>query len=156
MNENKKVVKRKRKKLKVGYVLAALVILLVLIVAIKMILPTGSSKYGNRLDGIKKIKFGKDEKNKIVEKIKSNEKVTDAKIDVQGKRIDIIFYVSKETNLEDARNIANSSLGEISDEVKKFYDIEFMIDKKTKDRDENDKSFPDMGYKNAKSQGIVW
>lgn len=153
MND-KKVVKKKRKRLKIGYVFACLIILVALIFVIKLILPSSSSKYGDRLDGIKKIKFDKEDREKIVKKIKSNDKVEDAKLEVQGKRIDIIYYVKKDTSVDEARGFANSSLEAVSDEVKKFYDIEFMVDKK--DKDDNDKSFPDMGYKNAKSTGIVW
>ena len=170
MNDNKNVVKkRKRKKLKIGYLLSALAILLVIIVGIKLVLPSGSSKYGDRLDGIKKITFGKTEKNKIIDKIKGNEKVTDVKIDVEGKIINIIFDVTKDTSKDDAKNIANSSLGEISDQVKNFYDIQFMISKKseegtkktvTKDDGTTEEVtvtvFPIMGYKNSKSKGIVW
>lgn len=164
MNENKKTGKR-RKRLKIGYVLSALAILLVAIVGIKLILPSGSSKYGDRLDGIKKIKFSKEDKNKIVEKVKSSDKVTDAKLDVEGRIINVIFNVTKDTSKDDAKAIANSSLESISNEVKGFYDIQFMISKKDEDvqkitkedgTEEEKTEFPIMGYKNSKSQGIVW
>lgn len=154
MNENKKPVKRRRKRLKIGYVLASVILLVVIIFGIKMILPGNASKYGDRLDGIKKIKFGKEEQEKIVKKIKESDKVTSAKVEVQGKRVDVIFYVNKDTSLDDAKNVANSTLEVISDEVKNFYDIQYMIGKK--DKDENDHTFPKMGYKNTKSKGIVW
>lgn len=170
MNDNKKIVKkRKKKRLKVGYLLATLIILAVIIVGIKLILPSGSSKYGDRLDGIKKITFGKTEKNKIIDKIKSDDKVTKVDIDVEGKIINVIFNVTKETSKDDAKNIANASLGQISDEVKNFYDIQFMISKKdeegtkktvTKEDGTSEEVtvtvFPIMGYKNSKSKGIVW
>lgn len=170
MNDNKKVTKkRKRKRLKIGYVLAVVAILAVAILAIKLILPSTSSKYGDRLDGIKKIKFGKEEQNKIVNKIKGDDKVTEAKLDIKGKIINVIFNVKKEVSVDDAKNIANGSLGEISDEVKGFYDIQYMISKKdeegtkttvTKDDGTTEEVtvtvFPIMGYKNTKSSGIVW
>lgn len=171
MNEknNRKVVKRKRKKLKLGYILAFLAILIVIIVAIRLILPGKSSKYGDRLDGIKKVTFGKEEKNKIVEKVKESDKVTEAKIDVEGKIINIIFNVTKDTSKDDAKKIANDSLSSISDDVKNFYDVQYMISKKdeegTKKKVKKDDGteeeitvtvFPVMGYKNSKSKGIVW
>ena len=169
MNDNKNVTKKKRKRLKVGYILAVLAILIVAVLGIKMILPSNSSKYGDRLDGIKEVKFGKTEKNKIIDKIKENEKVTDAKIAVEGKIINVIFNITKETNPDEAKTIANDSLGEVSDDVKGFYDIQFMVTKKdeegtkktvTKDDGTTEEVtvtvFPIMGYKNSKSQGIVW
>lgn len=154
MNENKKPVKRRRKKLKIGYVCACVLLLIVIIFGIKMVLPGSASKYGDRLDGIKKIKFGKEEQNKIVKKIKESDKVVDAKIEVKGKRIDVIYYVNKDASVDDAKNIGNSTLEVISDEVKNFYDIEYMVDKKG--RDEKDHSFPNMGSKKNTSKGIVW
>lgn len=157
MNENKKTVKKRRKRLKLGYVFACLIILVVIIFGIKMILPSSSSKYGDRLDGIKKISFKKEDQNKIVKKVKESDKVTSASIDIQGRIINIIFNVSKDTSVDDAKNIANSSLEVISDEVKNYYDIQFMISKKDEEVPEGAKaSFPKMGYKNSKSKGIVW
>lgn len=172
MNENKtkKPVKKKiRLKIKLGYVLAFVAILLVIIVAIKLVLPSGSSKYGNRLDGIKKITFGTKEKDKIVDKLKENDKVTEAKVDVEGKIINIIFNVTKDTSKDDAKKIAGDSLSVITDEVKGFYDIQYMVSKKDEEgtkktvkKDDGTEEeitetvFPIMGYKNTKSSGIVW
>ena len=170
MSENTKVVKkRKRKRLKIGYILAVLIIIFVIVLGIKLVLPSGSSKYGNRLEGIKKIKFGKTEQEKIVKKVKESDKVTTASIDVEGKIINVIFNVNKDTSKDDARNIANSTLEVISDEVKNFYDIQYMISKKDEEgttqtitkedgttEDIKVKEFPIMGYKNSKSKGIVW
>ena len=168
-NNNKKVVKKRKKRLKIGYILALLAIIAVIAIAIKLILPNNSSKYGHRLDGIKKITFGKVEKNKIIDKVKENDKVTEAKIDVEGKIINIIFNVTKETSEDDARKVANDSLSAISDEVKNFYDIQYMISKEDEEGTKKTVTksdgtteevtvtvFPIMGYKNTKSKGIVW
>lgn len=153
----KKINIRKGKKIKVGYVLASIVILLVLIFGIKMILPNDSSKYGDRLDGIKDITFGSKEKNKIIDKIKKDDKVESCELDVKGKLITIIFDVKKDTSLDDAKKIASDSLEVIQDKVKGFYDIQFMISKKTEEAKEDGKTeFPIMGYKNKKTSGIVW
>ena len=165
---NKKRVK-KRRRLKVGYLLAFIAIIAVIIIGIKLILPGNASKYGDRLEGINKIKFGTAEKDKIVKKLKENDKVTEAKIDVQGKIVNVIFNVKKDTSKDDAKKIAGDSLGSFSDEVKNFYDIQFMISKKDEDGTKKtvtnsegkteeiiETVFPIMGYKNAKSKGIVW
>ena len=163
-NKTKKVVKKKRKKIKWGYVLACLAILLVLILLIKLVLPGNSSKYGNRLDGIKKISFKKNAQEKITSGISKNDKVTEAKIDIKGKIITIIFNVKKDVSVDDARKIANDSLSNISDEVKGFYDIQYMISKNDEEPVKEEKDgktiektiFPIMGYKNSKSDKIVW
>ena len=166
---NKPKVVRKLKKIKVGYVLAFVIILLIAIMILKLILPSSTSKYGDRLKGIEDITFGDKEKEAIVNKLKENDKVTDAKIDVKGKIIYVIFNVNKDCSKDDAKNIGNSSQEVISDEVKNFYDMNYII---TKNDEEGQKvtetaedgtpvekvvkEYPVMGYKNKKTGGIVW
>ena len=169
-NKNEKVKKViKRRKLKLGYILSLVAIIIVAVLILKLVLPSGSSKYGDRLEGIEKIKFVTKEQNKIVEKIKSNDKVTSAKIHVEGKIVNIIYNVSKETSKDDAKAIGNDSLSSISDEVKNFYDIQFMVSKKDEEGTKTTKKkedgteyevvvteFPIMGYKKKDSSRIVW
>lgn len=167
--DNKSTGGKKKKKLKTGYVLATIIIVMVLILIIKLMLPSNVSKYGDRLDGIKDISFNREDKNKIVDKIKENDKVTEAKIDVEGKIINIIFNVKTDASEDDAKKIANDSLSVISSDVKNFYDIEYMVTRKgevgkkekIKKDDGNEEevtvtTFPIMGYKKYKSNSIVW
>ncbi|MBQ1496555.1 MAG: hypothetical protein IIZ40_04345 [Bacilli bacterium] len=153
----KKINIRKGKKIKLGYVLVSIVLLFVILLGIKMILPNNSSKYGDRLEGINSIPFGKTEKNKIIDKIKKDEKVESCKLNVEGKLITIIFDVKKDTSIDDAKKIASDSLEVVGKKVKDFYDIQFMISKKNEETKEDaKKEFPIMGYKNKKTSGIVW
>ena len=89
-DNNKSKTVKKIKKIKVGYVLAFIIIIIIGILVLKLVLPSSTSKYGDRLDGIEKITFGDKEKEAIVNKIKESDKVTDAKIDVKGKIIYVI------------------------------------------------------------------
>lgn len=170
-NNNNKVKKvRKLKKIKIGYVLAGIIILFFAIMIIKLVLPSGTSKYGDRLDGIEKIKFGDDEKNAIINNLKAHDGVTEAKIDVEGKIIYVIYNVSKEKTVDEARNIGNDSLELVTDEVKNFYDMNYIVTKNDEEgttvveTNPDDgttteivkKEFPIMGYKNKKSARIVW
>lgn len=153
-----------------------IVVVLVLIGIICLLLLKGFlypnsniSLYGNRLDGIKDIKFDKSDKDKVTKSISDNEKVSSAKMNVHGRIINVIFNVNKDTTLDDAKAIANDSLGNFSDAVKGYYDIQFII---TMDDEEGVKEqvtkedgstqevvtkvFPVMGYKNSNSEGLVW
>lgn len=168
MEKNSKP-KRKFKKIKVGYIFASVIIIAFILLVLKLILPSsGVNKYGDRLDGIEKYRFSDKAKNKVIDNIKGKEQVESCKIDVQGKIINIIYTVNKDTSIDDAKNIANESLAELSDKIKSYYDIQFMINKKdeegrkeTKTVDDETKEvtvydFPIMGYKNKKAEGIVW
>lgn len=164
MNKNvKKIVKNKRLMLVCALVLIGIICLILL----KGILYPNSkiSYYGNRLDGIDKISFTKSDQNKIIENIKTNENVTESKLNIHGKIVNIIFNVKENVSLDDAKKIASDSLNDFSDEVKNFYDIEMIITKtdekgteKTKEdgTKETIKEFPIMGYKNSSSKEISW
>lgn len=161
--------KRKFKKIKIGYIFAFIIIVAFLVLVLKLVLPSsGINKYGDRLEGIKDNKFSEKAKDKVIKNIKDREQVVSCSIDVEGKIINVIFTVKKEISIDDSRNIANESLAEFSDKVKSYYDIQYMIKKKdeegrkeTKTVDDETKEvtvyeFPIMGYKNRKSEGIVW
>lgn len=167
---NKKKVKKVLKDKKIIIFSVILIILIVCIILLKgTFFPSGGSKYGNRLDGIEKINFNEKEKDRINEFITSNEKVTSSKINIHGKIINIIYNVNKDVNIDDAKSIAISSLEEIPNKVKKFYDIQFIVTKteeigeEVESKDENGKTitttvknFPIMGYKNSSNDNIVW
>ncbi len=161
---------KKRKRLKVGYIFALIVIIAFAVVVLKLVLPSaGNSKYGDRLEGIEQHPFTEKAKKKVIKGIKAKEQVVSCEIDVQGKIINVIFTVNKDTSKDDAKNIATGSLADFSEEVRGYYDIQFMIKKKGEEGtkvtkqvdDETTKEvtvyqFPIMGYKNKKSDRIVW
>lgn len=161
---------KKRKRLKVGYIFAFIVIIAFVVVVLKLVLPSaGNSKYGDRLEGIEQHPFTEKAKKKVIKGIKEKEQVVSCEIDVQGKIINVIFTVNKDTSKDDAKNIATGSLADFSEEVRGYYDIQFMIKKKGEEGtkvtkqvdDETTKEvtvyqFPIMGYKNKKSDRIVW
>ena len=165
----KKIKKLFKNKRFVMFFTLFVVLLICLIIIIRIFFPGHGSNYGNRLDGIKKINFTEKDKNKIIDSINDNDKVSEAKMNIHGKIINIIFNVNKDVSIEDAKNIANSSLDNFSDKVKGFYDIQYIITKTQEDGEEvkitNDdgtteteikKQFPIMGYKNSNSDKIVW
>ena len=168
MDKNSKP-KKRFKKIKIGYIFAFVIIIAFVVVILKLVLPSsGVNKYGDRLEGIKDYPVSDKAKNKVIKNIKDREQVESCSIDIQGKIINVIFTVKKDVSIDDARNIANESLGEFSEKIKGYYDIQFMIKKKdeegrkeTKTIDDETKEitiyeFPIMGYKNKKAEGIVW
>lgn len=163
--------KRTRKKFKIDLSIIVFVAILLLVAGVVVFLTIGNGgdKYGERLKGIEKISFSKKDKNKIVDELKKNENVTSASLDIQGKLIYIIFNVKEEVSLDDAKNIGNESLNNISDAVKGFYDINILITKKDEkgteetklDEDGKEKKiihkeFPISGAKRKTSDHIVW
>ena len=166
----KQRLKKLMKNKKAVVLIALVLVLLICLILIKSVFfPGHGSKYGNRLDGINKISFTSSDKSSITKFISDNDKVTEAKLNIHGKIVNVIFNVKEDTSLDDAKKIASESLEKFSDDVKNFYDIEYIItknDEKGTEKevtDENGKTttttvkeFPIMGYKNSKSKEVVW
>ena len=168
-NIKKKIRKLFKSKKFVMFFALSIVLLICLIIIMRIFFPGHGSNYGNRLDGINKISFTEKDQNKITDFIKKDDKVSEAKLNIHGKIINIIFNVNKDVSKDDAKAIAGASLEKISDKVKGFYDIEFMVTKKDEEGQEVEiqkddgttskeirKEFPIMGYKNSKNSNIVW
>lgn len=90
----------------------------------------------------------------VKEVINSDDRVSTANVILHGKIINVIFNVNKDTSVEEAKEIAQSSLAEFSSEIKEYYDIQYMIS--NKEEVSENKKFPIMGYKNSKSSKIIW
>lgn len=151
--------KRKKRKFKLDLSVIIFFIIILLVGALVFYLTVGQrgSKYGDRLRGIENISFTKKDKNKYVESLTSNENVKSASIDIQGRIIYVIVDFKDYVSLDDARNIVNDSLANLSDEVKGFYDINALITKSDEQaNEEGKKEFPRSGYKRKTSGIIVW
>lgn len=159
----KKLLKNKR------FIIVCVLLLIgiICLILLKNVLYPNSrvSYYGNRLDGIENVEFSEKNRNNIIKELKKNEVVTESKINVHGKIINIIFNVKKDTSVDDARKIASESLNNFSDDVKNFYDIQVIITKSDEEEieitnsegvKEKIKEFPIMGYKNSNTKEIIW
>ena len=164
--------RKKKFKFKIDFSVIIFIVIVLIIGLLVLYLTVGQSgnKYGTRLKGIEKISFKKKDKSKVVDGLKANENVKDASIDIEGRIIYIIFDVKENVSKDDAKNIANDSLGNLSDEVKGFYDIVVII-KKTEEKIEEvtitegdgssetkeiRREFPISGAKRKTSDHIVW
>ena len=82
--------------------------------------------YGTRLEGISKVPVTNKEKTAVKNSIGDAAKKVNVR--TAGRIIDILIVVSKETSLEDAKKLGEKTLESFSDEQKKFYDIQIMIE----------------------------
>lgn len=150
-------------------IFVTLLIIIILLIIKSLIVGVTVSTYGNRLKGIKDIPVTSSIKNKVTKSISDNEKTSDAKIVVKGKIITIMFNVSEDVSVDDAKNISTLALDNFSKKIKNFYDIQVLITKNSEkgveeqvqtsdgtSKTETRKEFPIAGYKNSKKDGFVW
>ena len=113
---------------------------------------TNKDKYGNRLDGIEKVEFNTTTVSSIEDNFFSNELVDTVEINVKGKLIYVNIILKNGTHAE-SESMVQSSLELFSEEVKGFYDIQFIVGNKDKESKEN---FPIMGYLKAGNSAVKW
>lgn len=113
---------------------------------------TNKDKYGNRLSGISDVAFGEKEISSIEESFLGNELVEKTEINVKGKLIYVNIILKKGSH-SDSETLVQKSLELFSDDVRDYYDIQFIVDNKDKESKEN---FPIMGYIKAGNATVKW
>ncbi len=133
----------------------AFIIILIMLYIFFNVFIGGTNKYGDRLNGIRKVEISKKEQSEVATFLKEKEEVTDASVRIQGKIIYINIEYTRATNLDRAKEIANEALTKLDDDEKKFYDIGFFLTQTVEEGEEN-KGFVVTGSKNAKLDNISW
>lgn len=135
------------------FIILACVIISVCLLLKYFYFGSGNSKYGDRLDGIENVEITDEHQNSVVEKLKSEEIVSDAKIDIIGKRICIRIVFNDGTLLDSAKNVAVKIIDEFSEEEQGFYDLEFTL---VCSATEDSEGYTIMGNKNVNGTNLVW
>lgn len=115
----------------------------------------GTDKYGNRLDGIEKVKIETKQKEEAVQFLEDKDEVVDASVRVQGKIIYIHIVYKSDVSLDRAKTIANEVLDKFDKDEKAFYDIGYYLTQEKKEGEEAN-GFMVTGSKNAKLDSISW
>jgi len=105
--------------------------------------------YGNRLEGIEAVEITKEQKSSIEEALKSKTKSTEVR--VAGKLVNIIIDTNDDVALADAKAMGPTVLEIFTEEQKKFYDFQFLIDNSA-----NQSQFPIIGYMQHSRDSVNW
>ena len=144
------------KKKKLLILLLILVILLVVFTIKVVTIFTDNEEgaiYGERLKGSKSVSVDVSKATDTV-KAKVGEDVKSVSIRKQGRILNVIITVNDDKTRDDSKTIAKNAVGELSDKVKEYYDIQVFVNK---DGDTEDKGqFPLIGYKHHTKEKITW
>lgn len=145
----KTILRRKAK------LIVALIILIVLVLALcivyESIFANNNSKYGNRLDGIEQVSIKVKQKNEIKKNVETLEMSSSVKVSLTGKILEVMIDVKDDTSLDKAKESYGKVMEKLSDEQKKYFDVQIFLNKKDKDQ-----SFPSIGYKHHNRENISW
>ena len=132
-----------------------LIICLIAIITVTFSFFLGGNKgvYGDRLNGIDKHPVTNNIKSEYKTSLESEKSVTKVSIDTKGKIIYIIINFASHTSLEDAKNLAASSIEKLNEDILSFYDIDFTL---KCEKSENSEGFTILGAKNVAGSGLIW
>ena len=134
--------------------LLAFILLVVLLFMVISMTVSTANKYGNRLDGIKEVEIKSKTLKEVENKIKENEEVKDASVRIKGKIIYFDITYNKGTEKDKAKEIANNTLSEFSEEEKSFYDMEYILIEDSNGEDGD--TYIVTGTKHSAKEEISW
>ena len=146
---------RRHKGLAIVGCLALVLFIIMFIIFARMIFTSNNGEYGNILNGL--IKVDKSIIEKVTNDTKKMDEVEDITIRTQGKIIYTTIIFKENVKKDKAKEIANNTLKEYTDEIKKAYDFEFFITQNIKvEEGQEDKSYTVAGAKHPDMDHITW
>lgn len=107
--------------------LGFILFLILLIIFFQMLIGGSSDKYGNRLDGINKVKISNETFEEVKKEVTDTELVEEVSTRLQGKIVYMTITLKSDTSKDKAKEIASATLDNYSEDELKFYDFSFFL-----------------------------
>ena len=107
--------------------LGFILFLILLIIFFQMLIGGSSDKYGNRLDGINKVKISNETFEEVKKEVTDTELVEEVSTRLKGKIVYMTIILKSDTSKDKAKEIASATLDNYSEDELKFYDFSFFL-----------------------------
>lgn len=107
--------------------LGFILFLILLIIFFQMLIGGSSDKYGNRLDGINKVKISNETFEEVKKEVTDTELAEEVSTRLQGKIVYMTITLKSDTSKDKAKEIASATLDNYSEDELKFYDFSFFL-----------------------------
>lgn len=131
--------------------LALILFIIMVVIFVRLLVGGSSNKYGNRLDGIDKVKISNEVYESVKEEVKDVEGVNDVSVRLQGKIVYTTIELSDSISADKAKEIAKNTLDNYTEDELKYYDFSFFLKWKG---EESDKVI--TGNKHHNLEDITW
>ena len=131
--------------------LAFILFIIMVVIFVRLLVGGSSNKYGNRLDGIDKVKISNEVYESVKEEVKDVEGVNDVSVRLQGKIVYTTIELSDSISADKAKEIAKNTLDNYTEDELKYYDFSFFLKWKG---EECDKVI--TGNKHHNLEDITW
>lgn len=147
----KKFLKR-NKVFVIGIIFFVIILAVIMIALWDILIPSGGSAYGNRLENIEKVLPKDGDIDKIISALEEDKKVIDANFSRSGKILNFFVDVKPGTDKKTGTTFANKILEDLTEEQQAYFDIQVYFTCKTEElKEDEDSIYPFIAYKHRTS-----
>ena len=136
----------------VTFIICLIFVILVFAVKLTFFPDEARAIYGDRLDGIEKVEITDSKQDKIVSALENLDTVKEASCDIKGRILNVLITVNDDVDLNTAKGLTTTVTDNLKKEQTSYYDIQVFISKDNED----DASFPIIGYKHQDKDSFAW
>lgn len=125
----------KNKGLAILLLLTIIFVIILLIIFIELLVGGSANKYGNRLDGIDKVKISNETYESVKKEVEDTELVEKVETRLQGKIVYTTIELKDGITEAKAKEIATNTLDNYSEDELKYYDFSFFLKWKGEEED---------------------
>lgn len=147
---------KKHKAISIILILAIILFIVLVCISFSLLFGGSNNSYGYRLDGIDKVKLSSKKLANIEDTIRSNDQVKDANVRLQGRIVYITIDYINGVTVDKAKEIANASLNEFSEDEIAYYDFEYLIKEEANPENSEYVPFAKAATKHPNKEEITW
>ena len=136
----------------VKYIILSLIVIVLFVLSFLIYKNLFAGTDNSRYIGIENYKLTNDEINLVKDEITELEEVESVDVYIDSRIIKIVTKINKDVDFDKMKKLANKALDNFSEENLSYYDIEFFIESK----DEESKTYPQIGYKFKANSEFSW
>lgn len=115
--------------------LGFILFLILLIIFFQMLIGGSSDKYGNRLDGIDKVKISEKTYDGVKKEVEETGLTEEVETRLQGRIVYTTITLKSDTSVDKAKEIASNTLDNYTSSELEYYDFSFFLKWKGEEKD---------------------
>ena len=126
---------KKNKGLSVILLLAVVFLIVIIVIFVELLVGGSHNKYGNRLDGINKVKISEKTYDGVKQEIEETGLTEEVETRLQGRIVYTTITLKIDTSVDKAKEIASNTLDNYTSSELEYYDFSFFLKWKGEESD---------------------
>ena len=126
---------KKYKGLSVILLLAVVFLIVIIVIFVELLVGGSHNKYGNRLDGIDKVKISEKTYDGVKKEVEETNLTEEVETRLQGRIVYTTITLKSDTSVDKAKEIASNTLDNYTNSELEYYDFSFFLKWKGEEKD---------------------